>query len=257
MKKSFAILSIIIMMTFLLAYYGNHLFPEIFRSIIEDKPNLRLLRVFAWWTLPTLIVTSALFGFRNLAEALGVNSSPLKALTFALLTVWPMLLGSALIAGFEVKVEIMDLLRKTLFAGLFEEYLFRGFLFGILFRKAGWGFIPAGLSGALFFGMGHIYQGGSFMQSFGIFLVTAMGALWFAWLYIEWNNNLWVPVFLHILMNLSWALFDVSENALGGINVNIFRGITIALTVALTIRRGMQMGFRINRSNLWINSVNS
>lgn len=255
MKKSFATQSFIIILTFLVAYYGNKVFPWDFKPVITGNANLRLLWVLAWWTLPTLIITGFLFGFRNLAGALGINRSPLKGLAFAAITVWPILVSSALIAGFELNVEVNELIRKTLFAGFIEEYMFRGFLFGILFRKVGWGFISAGLLGALFFGMGHIYQGGNFTQSLGIFLITAMGALWFAWLYIEWNNNLWIPIFLHILMNLSWSLFDVSQNALGDVYLNIFRTVTIALSVILTIRQAKRNGFHINKGNLWVNSV--
>lgn len=83
--------------------------------------------------------------------------------------------------------------------------------------------------------MGHLYQGVSFGQTTGVFIVSAMGAVWFAWLYVE-LDNLWIPIFLHVFMNLSWTLFDVSDNALGGIYVNIFRAITIALTILITIR---------------------
>jgi len=255
MKKSTAVRSITIILTFLVAYYGNGTLQEYFRIVITDNAFLRLFWVYLWWTVPTLVITGILFGFRNLAGVFGLDRSPLKGLAFAAMTVWPMLLSSALVARFEVKLDFIYLLRSTIFAGLFEEYLFRGFLFGILFKKGGWGFIPAGLIGALFFGLGHIYQGANFTQSFGVFLVTAMGALWFAWLCIEWNNNLWVPIFLHILMNLSWGLFDVSENALGDIYLNIFRAVTIAISVFLTVRQGRRTGFRINKSNLWVNEV--
>lgn len=113
-----------------------------------------------------------------------------------------MLVSSAFIGQIPEDFKILPLLHQTLFAGFMEEYLFREFLFGILFRKLAWGFIPASILSAFIFGLGHIYQGFTFLVTTGVFLVTSIGAIWFAWLYIECNNNLWVPIFLHVLMNL-------------------------------------------------------
>jgi len=147
--------------------------------------------------VPTFIVLSILYGFKN-----GLNEN-----------------------GFN----------KGLLTGFMEEYMFRAFLFGIFLRKLKWGFIPTSILGAVIFGLGHIYQGSTFLETLGVFAVSSAGAIWFSWLYVEWNNNLWIPIFLHTLMNLSWVLFEVSTNALGGFYTNLFRVITIALTIIITI----------------------
>lgn len=154
----------------------------------------------------------------------------LTALGFAALTVSPMFISSAIAGSIPADLSALRLVQDTLLAGFMEELLFRGFLFGLLFRFCGWGFIPASMAGAVVFGLGHLYQGSSIPEVAGVYLVTAMGAVWFAWLYIEWNNNLWLPVFLQILMNFSWTLFDMSSNAIGDVFPNLFRMITIALT---------------------------
>lgn len=84
-----------------------------------------------------------------------------------------------------------------------------------------------------------------------------MGAVLFAWLYIEWDENLWVPIFLHALMNLSWHLFEMDETALGGILPNVFRGLTIALAIIFTIvykkRKGEHLA--ITKRNLINNTI--
>jgi hypothetical protein len=51
-------------------------------------------------------------------------------------------------------------------------------------------------------------------------------------------------------MNLSWTLFEVSDTALGGITTNIFRVITIALTIVITLRRNKKAGYAISKNNL-------
>ncbi len=78
-------------------------------------------------------------------------------------------------------------------------------------------------------------------ESIGVFSVTFLGAAWFAWLYVEWNNNLWVPITLHSLMNLYWGLFTLEDNALGGIWANVFRGMVIAISIVVTIRRNKSL----------------
>jgi len=244
--------SIIIILTFLIAIYGNRIVSG-FVDISITSVYLRVAYFYAWWLVPTTFVTGLLFGFGNTLKTLGLQKDFLTGLVFALITVSPMLIGSAVTGQIDENPDVFLLLRSTLFAGFAEEWLFRGFLFGILFRKLGWGFIPASAIGALFFGLGHIYQGSTIAETAGIFLITAVGAAWFAWLYVEWNNNLWVPVFLHVLMNLSWALFEVSTNALGGWYTNLFRVITIALTIIITIRYHKKTGLKINRKNLIVN----
>ena len=151
------------------------------------------------------------------------------------------------------KITIPAIIQLTVCAGLFEELYFRGFLFGQIFRYTKIGFIPSILLGALLFASGHLYQSTEISVLTGVFLTTFMGAIFFAWLYIEWNYNLWVPVCMHFLMNLSWEIFTVSENALGGVTSNVFRGATIAFAIVATIMYKKRHGIKleVNRKTLW------
>jgi len=113
--------------------------------------------------------------------------------------------------------------------------------------------------GALVFAISHLWQSADLSTLFGIFFTTFLGAVFFAWLYIEWNNNLWIPVFMHLFMNLHWMLFSAGENAFGGVYANIFRIAAIALSIVGTLiykkRTGSEL--MINRNNLWINKGSS
>ncbi|MHC1707067.1 MAG: lysostaphin resistance A-like protein [Bacteroidales bacterium] len=253
MKKQLIIQSVIVIMTFLIAFFGRQILSN-FITFPITPAFLKIAYIYSWWVIPTALITGLLFGFKNLAENIGIRRGFFQGLIFSAIAVLPMFLSSAIIGNIHEDLVVLDLTHKTLFAGLMEEYLFRGFLFGLLFRKLQWGFIPASLLGAIIFGLGHIYQGSTFPETMGIFMITALGAAWFAWLYIEWNNNLWVPVFLHIFMNLSWTLFDVSDTALGGLYTNVFRAMTIALTIFLTIKYQRKNGLKINKKNLITNT---
>jgi hypothetical protein len=217
---------------------------------------LKIAYSYLWWILPTVLIVGLLYGFSSILYNIGIQKGLKTGLLFSIVTVLPMFLSSAIIGQVGEDLNMLRLVHQTIFAGLMEEYLFRGFLFGILFRKLGWGFIPASILGALIFGLGHIYQGSTFLETTGVFFITSIGGIWFAWLYIEWNNNLWVPIFLHILMNISWGLFEVSNNALGGFYTNLFRIITIALSIIITIKYNQKNGLRINSKNLIINDNN-
>ena len=253
MNRKTIIDSTIVVMTFLIAFYGKRILSEYF-TISISSDYLKIVYSYLWWILPTALITGFLYGFNKIFDTIGIKKGFIIGLLFSIITVLPMLISSAVIGQIGADLKILGLIHQTLFAGFMEEYLFRGFLFGLLFRKLGWGFIPASTFGALIFGLGHIYQGSTFLETTGVFFVTSLGAVWFAWLYIEWNNNLWVPIFLHIIMNLSWVLFEVSNNALGGFYTNLFRIITITLTIIITIKYNQKNGLRINGKNLIINN---
>lgn len=240
--------SIIVIVTFLIAFYGKRLLNILLPPALQD------FTWYLWWGISAVGVLGVLFGFKEVFKNLGLNKGFLTGLIFGFVTVSPMLISSAIAGDIDKDLSIGSLIHTTLVAGFMEEFLFRGFLFGILFRRLDWGFIPASILGGLIFGMGHLYQGSTIAETIGVFLVTSAGAVWFSWLYAEWDN-LWIPVFLHILMNLSWILFDVSSNALGGSYTNLFRVITIALTILITIRRHKKSGMRITKQNLLINKM--
>jgi membrane protease YdiL (CAAX protease family) len=179
-----------VLITFLTAFY---LWKEIiaFFSISLPSGQLRLYIVYGLWFVPPLLVMGFLFGFENLLVEVGIKHSDkskpesflsnfLIAIFFAFFCTLPMLLSSAFLGTFNSQISWQELAIKTLGAGLSEEFLFRSFLFGVLFRRAKWGFIPAALLGAIIFGIAHLYQGSTWGELLGIFPITAMGAGWFA-----------------------------------------------------------------------------
>lgn len=145
-----------------------------------------------------------------------------------------MYVGFSIIFNFNSDVSLNNILIDILSAGFFEELYFRGFLFRLPFRNTKLRFIFSVLFGAIYFDMLHLYQSNDLIKLFGIFLVTSLGGILFAWVYAEWNFNIWIPVFLHMLMNLAWELFFVSDNALGGIYSNVFRFSTLGLVILVT-----------------------
>lgn len=199
--------------------------------------ELREERITVSWALClliVLIVSAILYGYKNTFSSLGLDKKIVKGISYGLVFSSPMILGYAMIGELRWQWVSWISISAIFFWAAMEEVLFRGFLFGQLFRKANWRFVPAAILNAVIFGMGHLYQGGSLEHSAGVFAITLMGGAWFAWLYIEWDSNLWVPISLHFFMNLSWQLFAVGDTALGGWGANFFRIMTIILSVVAT-----------------------
>jgi len=193
-----------------------------------------------WYVVFPLLVLGLFHGFKKMMAEAGLADRAVVGIRTGFVGTLPMLLGAGLLVGFKMELDPVAILTGCLLAAVGEELLYRAMLFGQLFRHARWGFLWAGMANAVIFGMGHLYQGNDPATLIGIFLVTFMGALWFSWLYVEWGYNLWVPMSYHFFMNLSWTIFDVSDNALGTWAPNLFRAATIALSVILTIRHKLQ-----------------
>lgn len=80
-------------------------------------------------------------------------------LLFAVTATLPMIAGYAVIGEFDRELSADEAFTWIFIAGMFEELVYRGFVFGQLFRYARWGFLPAALLAALAFGSLHLYQG--------------------------------------------------------------------------------------------------
>lgn len=198
-------------------------------------------------------LAAALFGPRAAPGALGLDRSLLAGFGVGLLATAPQLIGMALAFPFAPPADpLLEAFRGSILPGIAEEVLYRALLFGFLFRYTGWGFLPAALVGAVFFGAAHLYQGETPMDALFVALITGLGAVWFAWLYVEWRFNLWVPIAFHILMNLYWELFSVDDSALGGPMANVLRASTLVAAVVVTLIAARRRGGRLVRGRAWL-----
>ncbi|MEM9671301.1 MAG: lysostaphin resistance A-like protein [Cyclobacteriaceae bacterium] len=204
--------------------------------------------------IPIYLGTLLMHRVKGALDSLGLTRSLLEGIIAPLIFTLPMFIGYAWVFEFNAEVTFDKVAVGVIAAAFFEELFFRGFLFGQLYRYTKIGFIPSILLGALLFASVHLYQSQEVSILVGIFGATFFGAVMFAWVYVEWGYNLWVPIFLHLFMNLSWMLFSVSDNAWGGNYANIFRVSTILLTVILTIVYKKRKGIRleVNRRTIWM-----
>ncbi len=228
---------LIYFLTFGIYYFLDARYFNTLQSSFTDLTGhlgLSHILTYAISGIPLFIGTWILTGNRSLFQNFGLNKSFLRGLIFALICTLPMFVGFSLLFELNTQLSINTLLISVAATGFFEELYFRGYLYGQLYKNTKLGFLPSVLLGALLFGAVHLYQSSEVTELIGIFLITFLGGILFAWVYTEWDHNIWFPVFLHALMNLSWELFSVSDNALGDSYSNLFRILTIALVIIIT-----------------------
>lgn len=181
---------------------------------------------------PLLVMSLVGGGIRQIIGDLGVLRNPIPALLFGLLVTAPALAGFALKLRPSPTLDAGDLLMGCLFYPFVEETFFRGFLFGQLYKRAGWSFWPAALTPAVVFALAHLYQSQDPAEIAGIFAITALGSVVFSYIFVQWGGNIWAPFAGHALLNLYWSVFAVDDTALGGTYANALRFAAIALAVA-------------------------
>ncbi|GBC83087.1 hypothetical protein HRbin10_02227 [bacterium HR10] len=211
------------------------------------------LAALLWYVLPVAGVVCLLHGRERVWRELGLRGNVGRAVGYAMAFSSPMLLGYAW-AGRAVEISAVPLLVLAQFRAAFrEEVFYRAFLFGQLFRHGRWGLVPAVGLNALVFAFGHLSQASTPLQGAAIFAVTFVGAVWFAWLFVAWQYEVWLPVGLHFFMNLWWELFRIDETAFSGsLGAEVVRVLTVGASVAWTVgmvrRRG---GVALPPGSLW------
>lgn len=238
------LLSVFLLAVYFFCSYGWDIRAHFLPDLFADNSYLRSTAVqITFYLIIPVVVMWRLYGGKNLLTELGMRKGFSSGLLFAFIATLPMAIGYGIIAGFDWSMSFNSFMYGAVQAPLAEEIIFRAFLFGLLYRKAGWGLWPATLFDGIVFGAIHVYQGDTPMEAAMVFLASGAGAVWFSWLFKEWNWNLWVPIFLHAFMNFWWGGFDMADNAAGGLWANVFRVLTIAFTVYVTNRPALQAWF--------------
>ncbi len=186
--------------------------------------------------LPVVIVLLFLHGRKDFPRSLGLDGNFIKGMVFALISTLPLFIAFPVVGDFNGGLTWDKLVRSAFIAAFFEEVIFRGFIFGQLFRYCKIGFWWSVIIPSLLFGSIHLYQGSDPLSSLAAFGVTFIGGLFFSWIYVKWDFNLWCPVGLHFFMNLSWLLFTVEGNsvAAGGVVSNVLRILSVVVAIVLT-----------------------
>lgn len=230
----------------------------LFHAVAADLagwPRMLALAVFGYglYLAVPLAVAAHLRGRNQMFASLGLTHSPWRAIAFAFGCSAIVLAGIAATSTPVPMAELpLALVRTAILPGIAEELLFRAFLFGFLFRFAGWGFLPAALLSALVFGFEHLYQAGDLGEALGIAALTGLGGLWWSWLLVEWRWNLWVPIAFHVLLNAYWTAFDVADNALGGVATIVLRLACIALSIGVTVWLARRNGGLRLKGRRWV-----
>ena len=186
---------------------------------LQSKSLVRYILKCLLSLIPVTIIMFILHKPSAIMESLGFKGSILRGLLFGFLFTTPLYIGFAIIGHFNAGLTLHSILYFSLIPALFEEILFRGFIFGQLFRVGKLGFFW------------------DLMSSLAAFGVTMLGSFFFSWMFVAWDYNLMVPISLHFFMNLAWGLFIVegTGNAAGGLASNILRAVCLIFAIMFTV----------------------
>jgi membrane protease YdiL (CAAX protease family) len=187
--------------------------------------------------LGLLLAAILMFSGRSLGDVAalsGLTASPSAAAVMAVAVFVPAAAICAQLVPIVPGVDPADFAWKVLAAPFVEELAFRGIALGMLIRFCGWPFLPAVLLPAVIFGAEHAAQGSDAMETAGIVAITALGGLFFGWLFVRWGFNLWVAFVMHAGMNGLWYVFDLGTNAIGGWFGNALRLAIVVVAIAIT-----------------------
>lgn len=196
------------------------------------------------WLILCLIgvyVTHRISPWRAIRE-FGLAASAGTGLFVGFIATLPMLVPFIFIAKVRADADGLFLVFTSTVWPLGEEILFRGYTFLQLHRRAGWNLWVAAAATGLLFGLVHLSQAAVQNQlivgQLGTVAMMSSLSMLSCWVLTRWEDNLWLLVSLHGFMNLWWAVFDISENPLGGWFPNLMRLASLALIVVLTLRHG-------------------
>jgi len=256
MKKSIFYKTLIIIVCFLIYRYSKYLYAHLIFG--KERWNSWPISISSTIMLSTGLLMAFMANYflnkRFWLKDFGIAPNGFgKGLVAAIIFCIPMILCLGIVYQFNFKPTLEIAYKGIILAGFGEEFIFRAFLFGLLFFYAGWGFISAGIFTGLFFGSGHLYQANDFGSAVSVFLFTTAVSIGFAWFYYAWNS-LWMVVFLHGFMDVVWDSFQVETNVTGNLLVNVARFSTIAFAVIYSLKIAKENQRYNLKNKLWINN---
>lgn len=253
MKKDLKYI-ILLCVSFSLFFAADKLFFSKIYHAIESTIQIYGLSYFLTYTIVGIPVFISVYltNKHRILKPLGLKGNLFKGIVYSFIFSIPMFIGYGLLSDFTISLEPKNFWFGCVSAAVFEELYYRGFFFGQIFRNTKLGFFPSLILSALIFASLHLYQSNDIPTLIGIFITTFLGAGLFAWLFVEWNYNLWIPIGLHFFMNLSWEMFSTYDNALGDLNANLIRGLTILFAIVGTVlyKRKQDIPLVINKNTL-------
>jgi membrane protease YdiL (CAAX protease family) len=253
--------SLVLLTTFMFCHYLMRVFwgdswSDVLLWLDQQSYVLHTLVKYLFIYGPLVLVATFLFKEHPWYDVLGLNVAGSQHYFLAAVACCiPMTLGYALLST-ELELSLSAIITGSIYAGVFEEIIFRAALFGGLFHYCRWGFIPAALISSIIFGLGHIYQGHDVISAVMALAITAIAGTWFAWLYCECGFRIWFPMCMHIFMNAAYGIFGMSGGAAGDLEGNLFKATSIILSIVyvhLLVRQGKPR--EITLASLWQNKA--
>lgn len=183
-----------------------------------------------------MFIVALAFFPKKIGLLLGLKHSLTRSILFALIFCIPLITIFLIFFDLNSEIQFSNIFTTVITPAIYEEIAYRALVFGSLYFLFNWKFFPAVLINATIFGLAHLYQANDPLNALFIFLFTFIGSIWFSWIYMKWNKNLFLIIFLHLFMNLTFEVFEGNSNAAGDMLSNIGRIATLLFSIVITLR---------------------
>lgn len=248
------------------SYYFNKFYNNLNENI--NYPILSYLIVYMIVGLPIFIGVSQLANKEHFFDNIGIKGNFKEGFLFGLLTTLPMIIAYSVYfpANREFSFNNFFHLMISVF---FYEVFFRGFFFQQIYNNTKLGFLAIALSNLVIIITVRLlsYQWNSFTSYEDLLLILFLDIIniltfsfleisFFAWLYAEWNFNLWIVIFARFFTDLSGKVFILTENisTYTVIYKISFSIISFFIMIIFTYLHHSKKNipFEINKKNIWI-----
>lgn len=243
MNKSQIIKSVIVLAGFFGVTFFNELRMalDIAYPLVSDNPYLQKVFTRSIYFSPMILGVLVAFPGK-FSRLLGLSHQPIKPFIYAVVSCLPLFIIYPIFFELRPSLDTYSVFSNSILSPIYEEIVFRALFFGALVGLLRWKFWQVVVLNALAFSFGHLYQAHDLISTIFTVLITSVACVWWGWMYVRWKYNLWLPLFLHVLMNFAFDLFMVgSGTAAGGVATYVGRLLVIAISVWITLKHTKPM----------------
>lgn len=253
---------------FLYMLIDSYYFDEFYNNLNGNinQPILSYLIVYLIVGFPIFIGILQFADKKYFFDNIGIKGDFKEGFLFGIVTTLPMVIAYSLYFSINKDFSLNSFF--ILMVGVFfNEVFFRGFFFRQIYNTK-LGFLPIILLNLLIIIIIRFlsYQFNSypnyeelllilFLDIANIVVFSFLEISFFAWLYIEWNFNLWIVVFSHFFIDLWGRFFIFTENI--STNTVIYKiAFQIVSFLAMIIityfyKKKKNIPFEINKNTIW------
>jgi hypothetical protein len=179
----------------------------------------------------------------SIFDEIGLGRSPLIGLPVGLAMAAPLAITLYFTRHATAVVQPLHLLRLALATALADEIFYRGFALRLLIKRAKWNAVAAIVATAAFVMLARVLSTVGSATPGDVAQAAVVGGatqVWFGFVFVAWQEDLWVTLALHFGLNLGWSAFEgavVTDTGSPWTHVGRLACLVTSIALTLALRR--------------------